>query len=109
MTVMGPVAFLHVGTAVLEIAVLMLSASESGGCQLSVVFIIDKLFLSSPSEMCGIGDDLSAQLKDEWSSGIDSVVSFVTEGWKRFLLSNLDSLVAMMKFKKVCASSKEDM
>lgn len=106
---MGLPSLLHVGTAVSETAALILSTSDSAGCQLTLVFVAEKLLPSSLSEMCGIGDNPSALLKEEWSSGTDSVVSFVTEGWKRFSVSNLGSLVSMMKFKKVCASSKEDM
>ena len=109
MTVMGLPPLLHVGTAVAETAALMLSASASGGCQLTVVFVTDELFPSSLSEMCGIGDNLSALLKEGWSSGTHSVVSFVTEDCKGISVSDLESLVAMMNFKKVCASSKEDM
>lgn len=109
MTVMVPPPLLHVGTAVSETAALMLSASASSGCQVIVVFVADELFSSSLSEMCGIGNNLSALLKEGWSSGTDSVISFVTEDWKGISVSDLDSLVAMMNFKNVCASSKEDM
>lgn len=108
MTVMGLPPFLHIGTAVSETAALMLSASGSGGCQQLVVSVSDGIFLSSPSEICSIGDNLSALLKERWSSGTDSVIGFVTD-WKGISASDLESLVAMMKFKKVCASSKEDM
>lgn len=109
MTVMGLPPLLHVGTAVSATAALMLSASASGGCQLTVVFVADELFQSSLSEKGGIRDNLSALLKEGWSSGTDSVISFVTEDWKGISVSDLESLVAMINFKKVCASSKEDM
>lgn len=108
MTVMGLPPLLHVGIAVSETAALMLSASASGGCRLPVVIVTDELFLGSVSEMCDIGDNLSALLKEGRSSGTDSVVSVVTEDWKGISASDLESLVAMMNFKKVCASSKED-
>lgn len=109
MTVMGLPPLLYVGTAVSETADLMLSTSASSGCQLTVVFVATELSPSSVSEMRGIGDNLSALLKEGWSSGSDSVVSFVEDDWKGISVSDLESLVAMMNFKKDCASSKEDM
>lgn len=109
MTVMGLPPFLHAGTAVSETAALMLSASASSGCQLPVVFVAGKLFPSSLSTMCGIGDNSSPLSKEGWSSETDSVISFVTEDWRGISVSVLESLVAMMNFRKLCASSKEDM
>lgn len=105
--VIGLPPFLYVGTEVSDTAALMLSASGSSSCHLPVVSASDEIFPSSLSEICSTGDNLSALLKERWSSGTDSVIGFVTV-CKGISVSDLESLVAMMKFKKVCASSKED-
>lgn len=103
MTVIGLLPFLYTGIAL----------SETTALLVSVVFnAADELFQCSASEIIVFRETLFALLLDVWSFCIgdptDSLIVSLAVIWEGNLMSDSDSLVAMMNFRKVCASSKVD-